>query len=81
MAFTPIDSQRSMAPTISSGLPIAAAVQSIVEREGEIAALVRALPDTHDKETERRLEFLARFFAAARDDEKFVARLERKCIG
>ena len=63
------------------GLPIAAAVQTIVDREGEITALVRALPDTSDKETERRLEFLARFFTAARDDEKFVAKLERKCIG
>ncbi len=63
------------------GLPIAAAVQTIVDREGEITALVRALPDTSDKETERRLEFLAKFFTAARDDEKFVAKLERKCIG
>ena len=62
-------------------LQIAAAVQAILDREVEIIALVRDLPDTSSKETKRRLEFLARFFKAARDDEKFVAKLERKCIG
>ncbi|MDH3812376.1 MAG: hypothetical protein OEU60_11780 [Gammaproteobacteria bacterium] len=62
-------------------LQIAAAVQAILDREVEITALVRDLPDTSSKETKRRLEFLARFFKAARDDEKFVAKLERKCIG
>ena len=63
------------------GLQIAAAVQVILDREVEITALIRDLPGTSDKETTRRLEFLARFFRSARDDEKFVAKLERKCIG
>ena len=62
-------------------LQIATAVQAILDREVEISELIRELPNTSDKETKRRLEFLARFFKAARDDEKFVARLERKCIG
>ncbi len=62
-------------------MQIAAAVQAILDREVEITALVRHLPDTSGKETKRRLEFLERFFKAARDDQKFIAKLERKCIG
>lgn len=63
------------------GLDISGAVQTILGREAAITAFVRDLPDTSSKETRRRLDFLAKFFEQARNDEKFVVKLEKKCIG
>ena len=56
------------------------AVQAVVAKRPEIVALIRSLPVLVEKDKERRVSYLDRFFRAAEDEEKLLDRFESRCL-
>ena len=56
------------------------ALSTVRENEEQIIAVVSDLPLLSESEKNKRVGFLNRFFKAARDEEKMLEQLEKRCI-
>lgn len=56
------------------------ALQTALDREVGIARMIRSLPGATEKESNKRLKYLGRFYKAAEDVEKFARKLNQRCI-
>jgi hypothetical protein len=60
---------------------LASAIRAAVQKEQEIYALVRATPGLDTGRKKSAIDYLARFFREARDEEALRADFEKRCLG
>jgi hypothetical protein len=56
------------------------ALDTIVSKRSEMYAIIRSLPVLSDKNKQRRVKYLERFFTATEDRDKLLKRFEKRCI-
>ena len=56
------------------------ALDAIVSKQPDMNALIRALPVLSDKDKERRIGYLDRFFRAADKRDRLLGRFEKRCL-
>lgn len=59
---------------------VADALQTVLDREAGIEAMIRSLPGATEKASNKRLKYLGRFYKSAQDVGEFAAKLHQRCI-
>lgn len=59
---------------------LAQALETIVSKRPEIVALIRSLPVLSDKDKQRRIDYLDRFFRAAANEDRLLDRFGKRCL-
>ena len=85
-AFPPPDlrlksvTQRRYRGFCSDSVYLEQALQVIVSRRPEIAAIIESLPVLGDRDKERRVGYLDQFFRAAEKPDRLLKRFEQRCL-